>query len=38
MIYLRTLNLADIERWIVAENEGSKVADITLERIGKLQT
>ena len=35
---VRTPNLADRERWIVAKNEGSKVADITLERVGKWPT
>ena len=34
----RTLDSADIEGWIVAETEGCKVADRTLERAGKLPT
>ena len=34
----RTLNLADKEARIVAENVGSKVADITLEKVGKWPT
>ena len=32
------LNLADKEGWIVAENVGSKVAYITLEKVGKWPT
>ena len=35
---MRTLNLADIEGWIVAETEGCKVANRTLERVGNLPT